>query len=343
MAPVAIAARHLPRIHHRLIATGQQDELFDSAIAEFGVTVDVHLGHHPGGGAREAQLSAMEDALTRALRANPPALILVQGDTNTALAAAQAAHRNDIPVGHVEAGLRSHDLTSPFPEELNRVQIAQLATLHFAPSEGAAENLRREGINDGIFVTGNPGIDALMMCGLPQPTPPDSRKILVTCHRRENFGAPLQQICRAIRAIADRGDVHILFPLHANPIVAAPISAALAGHPMISLIAPLPYRDMIAEMAQVSLVLSDSGGLQEECAAIGVPMLLMRNETERPEVVSSGNCKLVGCDADIIIASVHRLLDDPLHRAHMSGSYFPYGNGKAAPSILTAVQEFFAL
>ncbi len=338
MANVILEIERHSGFSHRLVASGQQDALFNDTVSSLGLNVAEHLGHNPGSVGRSAQLARIEAALRSCLARLRPDLVLVQGDTNTALAAARVATQMHINVGHIEAGLRSHDVASPFPEEINRVEIAKLASLHFAPSAGAAINLEGENVAGLVYVTGNPGIDALMRQLPAQPKKISSTpQILVTCHRRENFGAPLKGICQALRTIADMDIAELVLPVHSNPAVAKPVLAALGGHPQVRLIAPLDYPDMILALRRSILVLSDSGGLQEECAALGVPMLLMRNETERPEVISSGNCRLVGSDPQKIVSEVWRVLTDDTHRSRMAVPFWPYGNGKAASSIVHSI------
>lgn len=343
MAPIAIEAERRAAFDHRLMASGQQAGLFDQAISAFGLTIDYHLGSHLGGASHEAQVARIRGAVCTAFARDRPDLVLVQGDTNTALAGAQAAHALGIPLGHVEAGLRSGMPGRPFPEEPNRVKIAALASLHFAPSPSAAANLMNEGWDVGVCITGNPGIDALMLLRKASaPRVNQSGHILVTCHRRENFGVPLERICGAILALADQG-ARILWPLHSNPATLATICAKLGGHPRITLSASLTYPAMLETIRGASLVLSDSGGMQEECAALGVPLLLMREETERPEVVASGNCILVGSDPAKIVREAQRLSHDPIHRWSMSLPAFPYGHGSAAIAILDHIEAHFAL
>ena len=361
MAPLMLAARGRAALGFRLVATGQQDALFDEAIAAFGITPDVHLGAAAG-----ASLDELRAALRIWLTAHTPDLVLVQGDTNTALAGAQAAHALGIAVGHVEAGLRTHNPERPFPEENNRVAIAQLAKLHFAPAQRAASNLERERVRGSVHITGNPGIDALLMqlvflrrqessgasdYGL-LPTqehvvvdartvnPP--QHILITCHRRENFGAPLLRICTAIRDIAVASPFPLILPVHPNPNVGDVIRAELANCPNLSLTAPLSYPAMIAAIRASHFVLSDSGGLQEECATLGIPLLLMREETERQELVESGNVRLVGNDAALILAEAQHLFGDCAHHARMAVPIFPYGRGDAAVKIITLIERFAA-
>jgi UDP-N-acetylglucosamine 2-epimerase (non-hydrolysing) len=243
-----------------------------------------------------------------------PDMVLVQGDTTTAWAAALAAHAAGVAVGHVEAGLRSHDPLLPWPEERNRVAIDAISTLLFAPTGQSRANLLAEpAVTGRIHVTGNSGIDALMWMHARTdvlPTPGE-RLILVTCHRRENIGAPIARVAAALAVLAERTDVRIVLPMHDNPSVRAGIVAALGGVAGVELIEPLPYPEMVALLARAHIVLSDSGGLQEEAPALGVPLLVLRDNTERPEALASGNIALVGTDPAAIVAAATRLLDDP--------------------------------
>ncbi len=336
MAPLMLAARGHPTLNLQLIATGQQDALFDEAIAAFGLSPDHHLGAAAG-----ASLDELRAALTAWMTAAKPDIVLVQGDTNTALAGAQAAAARNIPVGHVEAGLRTHNPERPFPEENNRVAIGQLAMLHLAPAQRAADNLRAEGVRGTIHITGNPGIDALMMqtARLPAHTPNAAQHILITCHRRENFGAPLLRICAAIREIAAASPLPLILPVHPNPNVGDVIRAELGTCPNLALTAPLSYPEMIAAIRASAFVLSDSGGLQEECATLGIPLLLMREETERQELVESRNVILVGSNPELIVDEAQRLIHDAAYHARMSIPSRPYGHGDAAHKIITVIEN----
>jgi UDP-N-acetylglucosamine 2-epimerase (non-hydrolysing) len=326
---------------HQLVATGQQATLFDQAIGGFNINVDRHLGIKPGDWGIAEHIDAMRTALVAIFAVNRPDLVLVQGDTNSAYAAALAAHDKGIAIGHVEAGLRTHVPTRPWPEERNRVAIAQIATLHFAPSLQAMKNLSAERVPGTSFLTGNPGIDALMMTAQPISYPRNSAHlILVTCHRRENFGAPLQGICHALRTLAEREDVLITLPLHPNSQVRLTILSLLGDVARINLIDPLDFAEMIAAIRASHMVISDSGGLQEECAALGVPLILMRDETERPEVVLNGNCVLTGASPTKIIDEARRLLDDDAYHDRMSHPCLPYGDGTAAKRILDIIEHF---
>jgi UDP-N-acetylglucosamine 2-epimerase (non-hydrolysing) len=341
MAPVILAARARPGIAHQIVATGQHDTLFDQAIDGFDVVVDHHLGLQPIDGDIARHIEAMRGALSEMFAQHRPDLVLVQGDTNSTYAAALAAHDKGIAIGHVEAGLRTHIAERPWPEERNRVAIAQIATLHFAPSRQAMENLGAERVPGTAFLTGNPGIDALMMTARPAIHAPNGvHQIIVTCHRRENFGAPLLGICHTLRTLAQRDDVVITLPLHPNSQVRTTIMSLLENVARIRLIPPLDYPDMIAAIRASRMVISDSGGLQEECAALGVPLILMRDETERPEVILNGNCVLTGASPVKIISEARRLLDDDAHHEAMSQPCLPYGDGKAAARIIDIIAHF---
>ena len=346
MAPLAIAATARPGLAHRLVATRQHDQMVRDALSEFGLVADEELPPPKRDAAIGAAVAAMRGAVAELLTRERPDMLLVQGDTNSALAAAQAAHDAGVPVGHVEAGLRSHDLARPWPEEANRVAIDALATLLFAPTSLSHANLKAEpAVNGHVLVTGNTGIDALMRMRLPigLRAPMARRLVLVTCHRRESIGAGIYGICAALRSLAARGDVRILLPLHPNPDVREPIEAALAGVAHIDLVEPLGYREMIRRMDEADLILTDSGGIQEEAPALGVPVLVLRDVTERPEAQATGNLKLVGTDPDSIVAAAKRLLDEADAHAAMARPAFPYGPGDAAPRILDAIEAWAAL
>lgn len=337
MAPVALAAHRRPEIRHRLIASGQHGAMCHDALAAFGLRADETLRLLP----HADTLAGREEAIERAVRArlliDRPDLVLVQGDTSTAHAAAWAARRLGIPIGHVEAGLRSYDLANPFPEERNRVAIDALSTLLFAPTPEAAANLAAEPAARGaVFITGNTVIDALIaMRARLSPAPAGPRRlILVTCHRRENQGPPMAGICAGLTRLAARGDVRMLVALHPNPAAREPVIAALEGVANVTLAGPLAYPDWVTAMAQAHLILSDSGGIQEEAPALGIPLLVLRETTERPEALASGNLLLVGTEADRIVTAAERLLDDPAAHAAMSVPHFPFGQGGAAARIL---------
>jgi UDP-N-acetylglucosamine 2-epimerase (non-hydrolysing) len=289
-----------------------------------------------------------------------PDWVLVQGDTTTVMAAALLAYYQHIKVGHVEAGLRTHDKWQPFPEEINRRVAGVIADLHFAPTEWSRDNLLREGISaKQIVVTGNPVIDALQQIaslpatpevqalmgriGLsPQPSAGDPRLVLVTAHRRENFGQPLEAICAALRGLAETyGErIRIVYPVHLNPNVQEPVYRLLSDLPQITLLPPLDYLPLVHLLKRAALVLTDSGGIQEEAPGLGVPVLVLRRITERPEGIRAGTVRLVGTDTAAILAESHRLLDDPQAHAAMAQAVNPYGDGHAAGRIVQALLDY---
>lgn len=314
-------------------------------VAAFGVEVARNLGLGRPGQSIEMLRDRVAAAVTGLIGELQPDMLLVQGDTTTAWAAALAAHAAGVPVGHVEAGLRSHDPDLPWPEERNRVEIDAVATLLFAPTERSRDNLAAEhAVTGRVSVTGNSGIDALLWMHARTDTLPTEgeRLIVVTCHRRENIGEPMARIAGALAALAERPDVRIVLPLHDNPAVRASLVQALAGIPGIALIEPLPYPEMVALIARAHLVLSDSGGLQEEAPALGVPLLVLRDNTERPEALGTGNIALVGTDPARILATVNRLLDDPTAHAAMAQPSFPFGDGRACELMLDEIEVWAA-
>ena len=285
-----------------------------------------------------------------------PDWILVQGDTTTVAITALLAYYRRIRVGHVEAGLRTHDKWQPFPEEINRRVAGVIADLHFAPTEWTKQNLLREGISEkAIAVTGNPVIDALQFVA-KQPEPKevtelirklgigirDSGKklILVTAHRRENFGKPLEEICYALKQLASRGDVEIIYPVHLNPNVQEPVYRILKDVSHITLLPPLEYLPLVGLMKRSTLILTDSGGIQEEAPAFGIPVLVLREVTERPEGIEAGTLKLVGTASHHIVEEARRLLDDPSAYAEMAKAANPFGDGHAAQNIVRALLNY---
>ena len=281
-----------------------------------------------------------------------PDFLLVQGDTMTTVSAALAAYLQRIPVGHIEAGLRTGNLDHPFPEEMNRRLTSQLTTLHFPPTEGAKDALLREGFADSsIHVTGNTVIDALHLAlsenyEFVDPTlrnlEQDKKIILVTTHRRENFGEPLLGICSAVAQLADtRDDLVIVWPVHKNPAVNKTVHSHLSGRKNVKLIEPLEYREFVHLMAKSSIILSDSGGIQEEAPSLNIPVLVLRKATERPEGVTAGATELVGTDASAILEAATRLLDDAHEYARMASATNPYGDGIAAKRIADAIESYF--
>jgi UDP-N-acetylglucosamine 2-epimerase len=345
MMPVLAALRRQPGLAPIACATGQHAGLVTEVLAEFDERAEIDLGSQPAGQPLPLLTAYLLTAMSGALAATRPDLVLVQGDTLSAFAAALAAHQSGIPVGHVEAGLRSGDLGNPWPEEFHRVAIDALAALRFAPTAAAAAHLRAEYGEGRVLVTGNTGIDALFRHRrtgvVPVAVAPDRRLLLVTAHRRENWGAPLMRIAEAVAALAARGDVEIAWPLHPNPAVRDPVTARLASVAAVHLLPPLPYCDSIALMNAATLVLTDSGGLQEEAPALGRPVLVLREQTERPEVVEAGAALVTGTGTTAILAAANALLDDPARLAAMSRPVFPYGDGRAADRIAQAVAAWW--
>ncbi|MCX7373045.1 MAG: UDP-N-acetylglucosamine 2-epimerase [Alphaproteobacteria bacterium] len=359
MLPVAHALRGVG-FRHSMVSTGQQRDLVAQVFAGFGTWPDIDLALMRERQTPNQILAAILTALPPLLSADRPDMLLVHGDTSTALAATLAAHHAGIPVGHVEAGLRSHDLLQPSPEEMNRVAIDAIAAWRFAPSEQAANrvaidaiaawrfapseqaaaNLAREYGAGRVLVAGNTGIDALlaMAARTPPEAPPTRRRILVTVHRRESLGAPMQAIAEGLSRVAARGDVELLLPLHPNPAV----RAALSGLAGARITEPLSYPEMVRAMLSAHHVITDSGGLQEEAPALGKPVLVLRNVTERPEAVATGVVRVIGHDPARIAAEAGLLLDDAAEYAARARPVFPYGDGRAALRIAAALREALA-
>jgi UDP-N-acetylglucosamine 2-epimerase (non-hydrolysing) len=346
LAPVVHALRRQPWAEVRVLATAQHRQMLDQVHGFFGITPDRDLDLMRPDQSLADLTARMLAALDPALAAESPDLVLAQGDTTTVMVTALACFYRQIPFGHVEAGLRTGDVHNPFPEEMNRVLVGRMANLHFAPTEGAACNLRREGIRaDRVHVTGNTVIDALLWAAdrvdtVPFTPPAGKRLILVTAHRRENFGAPFESICAALRTLADCGDVRLLYPVHPNPNVRDVAHRMLGDHAAIDLVAPLDYPAMVAAMRACHLILTDSGGVQEEAPSLGKPVLVLRTTTERPEGVAAGAAKLIGTDRGAIVAAANELLDDEAAYAAMAGVANPYGDGHAAERIAELCGRF---
>jgi UDP-N-acetylglucosamine 2-epimerase (non-hydrolysing) len=324
-----------------VISTGQHREMLTRICIDLDVKADVQLDvMRPGqtvGRLMSRLLAALDDVLDRVA----PAIVVVQGDTTTALAGALSASYHRVPVAHVEAGLRSGDRLSPFPEEGNRRLIGQLAEWHFAPTERARRALLAEGVGSGdVFVTGNTVIDTLLWAvrRARHPLPPTrARRALVTMHRRENQGETMAGIARALRFLVATRDLEIVFPVHMSPAVREVVWAELDGVEGVLLIEPLDYLDLVGVLASCDLVLTDSGGLQEEAPALGKPVLVLRNETERPEAIEAGTALLVGTDPAAIVEAATSLLDDGALYASMARAINPFGDGRAARRIVDAL------
>ncbi len=356
MAPVVGALASLTGVESRVCVTAQHREMLDQVLHLFGMQPDYDLGIMVPGQTLSATTSKVLLGLEPLLQQFGPDLVLVHGDTATASAAALAAYYQRIPVGHVEAGLRTGDLLAPWPEEGNRKVIAAVATVHFAPTEQARENLLREGIGPGaIHVTGNTVIDALRLVvdrlrtdsrladSLAGQFPflrADARLVVITCHRRENFQGGLDRVCAAIRTLAERfPEVDFVFPVHPNPKVREPVSATLQGIGNVHLIDPQDYLPFVYLMSRSSLLLTDSGGIQEEAPALGKPVLVMRDTTERPEALANGAVQLVGTDAVTIVESAARILAGSHSPVVSSMVETPYGDGRASERIVRILQS----
>jgi len=332
----------------RTCVTAQHRGMLDQVLAIAGLTPDHDLDLMEPGQSLDRLTARLLTGLGEVMDREAPAMVVVQGDTATAMAGALAAYYRKVPIAHVEAGLRSGDIYQPWPEEVNRRMIAPIAALHFAPTETAAAALRAEGIAaDRVHVTGNSVIDALHWTRSRIAADPalaadldpvlarmaGRRIVLVTTHRRENFGDGMAAIARALRRIAARADVGILFPVHPNPQVASVMDRELGDHPGIARIAPLDYPHFVRALDAAHIVLTDSGGVQEEAPALGKPVLVMRETTERPEGVAAGTARLVGTDEDRIVAELFTLLDEPDRYAAMARAHNPFGDGDSADRI----------
>ncbi len=346
MAPVILElGKWSPRIVSQVCVTGQHREMLDQVLNLFGIVPDydlevMEIGQTPLQVAVKV-MSGIESILSR----EQPEWVIVQGDTMTVMASALSAFYTGVKIGHVEAGLRTFDKYQPFPEEINRRLAGVVADLHFAPTEQACTNLLREGVRkESIFLTGNTVIDALRMVaempyhpqnGALAHIPWEKRLILVTAHRRENFGKPLEQVCLAIKEIvAMYPDVQIVYPVHLNPNVQEVVYKSLNHIPQVTLLPPLDYLPMVYLMKKSTIVLTDSGGIQEEAPGLGKPVLVLREVTERPEAVKAGTVKIVGTNVESIVGAIKRLLDDPEEYGKMARSVNPYGDGKAAERII---------
>ncbi len=355
MAPLVRSLRESGLWEVKVCVTAQHRQMLDQVLTLFGIVPDFDLDLMKPGqdltGITSSVLTGMRDVLSQWR----PDLMFVHGDTTTAMAAGLAAFYAKIPVAHVEAGLRTNNIHSPWPEEMNRRMVGRIASLHFAPTEIARTNLLTEGCEDkSIFVTGNTVIDALLSVAgrinadmaLNQELRErftflreDKRLILVTGHRRENFGRGFEDICKALREIAGRDDVEIVYPVHLNPNVQEPVNRLLDGFGNIHLIEPQDYLPFVYLMNRAYLLLTDSGGIQEEAPSLGKPVLVMRDTTERPEAVLAGTVKLVGTDAVCIVSETIRLLTDMKSYQCMSHAHNPYGDGLASSRICKIIQE----
>ena len=356
MAPVIMALKKSPGIETRVCITAQHREMLDQVLSLFEIHPDVDLNlMQPNQNLAELTAGIITH-LDPVLKGEKPDWVLVQGDTTTVMAAALLCYYNHILVGHVEAGLRTHDKWQPFPEEINRRVAGVCADLHFTPTAHSRQNLLDEGVPDhDIVLTGNTVIDALNEISR-RPAPPETRQlldrlgicpggkelVLVTAHRRENFGQPLEKICQALRSLAEAYPrrLQLVYPVHLNPNVQETVYSRLGEIPNITLLKPLDYLPLVHLMMNATLVLTDSGGIQEEATSLGKPALVLRNVTERPEGVEAGVLKLVGTDPDMIVSEARRLLEDPAAYQAMAHAKNPFGDGHASERIVQAILNY---
>lgn len=353
LCPVLLKMKERPAdFDVKVCVTAQHRGMLDRVLSVFDVHPDFDLDLMLPGQTLFQSTSRILAGLEPVLRSARPDMVLVQGDTTTTFCGALAAFYQNIPVGHVEAGLRTGDIRQPFPEEMNRVLTTSLASLHFAATEWAAQNLIREHIDPArILVTGNSGIDAVLYVrdGLARgrirsdlllPLDESRKLIVVTAHRRESFGPGFESICGALATLARRDDVQIVYPVHPNPNVLEPVNRRLRGLANVLLIEPLDYVPFVDLMRRAHILLTDSGGVQEEGPSLGKPILVMREKTERPEAVAAGTVKLVGTDQSRIVEEASRLLDDPAEYQRMARTHNPYGDGRASARIADGVRSF---
>jgi UDP-N-acetylglucosamine 2-epimerase (non-hydrolysing) len=352
LCPVVRHLRGRSEFDVKVCVTAQHRRLLDQVLDVFEVKPDFDLDIMQPGQTLAQSTSRIMAGLEGVLKESRPDMVLVQGDTTTTLCGALAAFYHRVPVGHIEAGLRTGDMSQPFPEEMNRVLTTRLAALHFAATTWAAANLHAEGIaGERVSVTGNTGIDAVLYVrdrlaegslhgpGWPQ-LDPRRKLVVVTAHRRESFGEGFVRICSALARLAARDDVQIVFPVHPNPNVQAPVKKYLAGRPNIVLIDPLEYVPFVDLMRRAHLLITDSGGVQEEGPSLGKPILVLREKTERPEAVTAGTVKLVGTNEERIVSEAARLLEDDAAYQSMARVHNPYGDGHACSRIADLIISF---
>ena len=348
MAPIVRLLKTTPNVEARVCVTAQHRQMLDQVLNLFEINTDYDLDLMRENQSLAQLSAAIFTNLDPVFTDFKPDWVLAQGDTTTVAITSLLAYYHRIKFGHVEAGLRTHDKWQPFPEEINRRIAGVTADMHFAPTDWSRQNLLREGVDEkAIVVTGNTVIDALQYVS-KQAEPQEitelvtnrlttNRLILVTAHRRENFGKPMDDICHALIELAKRGDVEIVYPVHLNPNVQEPVNRLLKGVDHITLLPPLDYLPLVHLMKHAALILTDSGGIQEEAPAFGIPTLVLRNVTERPEGVAAGTLKLVGTETNSIVNEAKRLLDDPSAYAEMSRAANPYGDGHAADKVIQAI------
>lgn len=353
LAPVVHSIKASSLLEPIVVLTAQHREMLDQMLRWFEIQPDFDMDIMKHGQTLSELTSRVIIGIDEILQKVSPDMLLVQGDTVTVMAAALAAHYHKVPVGHIEAGLRTEDRYNPFPEEMSRRLTSKLATCHFAPTQRAVNNLRAEGINENVFMTGNTVIDALLSTVKKLENHPVDESlfggvdfarykvILVTAHRRENWGISMNEIAHALRAIAEEfPEVQILYPIHKNPIVRESIEPVFAGHPRLKLVEPLDYVPFVQAMQRCHFVMTDSGGIQEEAPSLGKPVLVLRTNTERPEAAEAGVAKIVGVEREGIISAARDLLLDPKNYKAMSSAVNPFGDGHAADRIAKELEAF---
>lgn len=348
MAPLIQVLKKSESFAVTVLATAQHRDLLDQAFALFDITADDDLNVMTPGQTLQELTARLMTGIDKILEERQPDMVIAQGDTTTVFVTALACFYRKIPFAHLEAGLRTNDLYSPFPEEANRILAGHLAALHFSPTHVSRDNLLKENIDaEKVFVTGNTVIDALLDTAkkdfdIGTDIPANHRLVLVTSHRRENFGTPIENICEAILTLVDKyPDIYVLFPVHPNPNVRKVTNKVLQGHDRISLVEPLDYGPFVKAIKKSYIILTDSGGVQEEAPALGKPVLVLRRDTERPEAVTEGVVKLVGTEAKDIIREASILLSDSGEYAKMAKGASPYGDGKASMRILNIIKDYF--
>lgn len=354
MAPLVRELASHPEIESLCCLTGQHREMLDSVMEIFKLKANYDLNIMEKRQTLTTITTKTITGMDNVIEQAKPDMILVHGDTSTTFAGALSAFYHQVPIGHVEAGLRTYDKYSPFPEEMNRVLVSDMADLHFSPTKANADNLVREAVGGKVFITGNTAIDAMKTTvredyvfeneALNRLDFARKRVIVVTCHRRENYGEPMQNIMHAIAdVVTSHPDVEVVYPVHLSPAVRECAFGILGSVPGVHLIDPVNVEEMHNLMARAYMVMTDSGGLQEEAPALGKPVLVMRRETERPEAVAAGTARLVGVERDAIVAAAAELLDDDAAYAKMAKAVNPYGDGNACPRIARAILWHFGL
>lgn len=350
LAPVIKQLNCLKQIKTHLILTGQHREMVDRVMELFNLSADYDLDIMKPKQTLTSITSDSLSGLADIFATIDPKLVFVQGDTSTAFSAALAAFYHQIPVGHVEAGLRTDNLFDPYPEEANRRLISQISQLHFAPTELAVKNLQKSGVTGEIHHTGNTVIDTLLtvannepVCNVPNLDWSKYRVLLATVHRRENWGKPLENILKGFEIVLERfPDTALLLPMHRNPTVREPIKARLGSHPRVFLTDPLDYSELVGAISRCHLLLTDSGGLQEEAPSLGKPVLVLRETTERPEAVDAGTAKLIGTDSQAIVKFTTELLEDQTKYQNMAMAINPFGDGQASKRIVEIAQKYLS-